>query len=321
MGVPTGCSTAEVARVWDDALPGPLLQHAAAEVDHLFAPSRSGGHQRGARSLWIPVRAAGGMPPFALPRVVQRLVCLARSLIPDSVAIVGAEVWGQHRDGMPLHYDRDEVLFARSGGADQRHPIASTVTYLREAGAPTLILNQTAASAGRETSRTKKAGESGDAWLIWPRIGRHVWFRGDLLHGVIASLAPQASGELDPGERTTLLINWWAEELEPSAGHAVRLTSSWAEGAVSPRSGLRGLPALPADLMAREDDELLLAESCGGSSPPGAPTACARVAAGTSVTATGQCRSRALQIDMLQVNLTAQYAGAGASHACWLIYS
>ena len=311
LGVSTGCSAAAVARVWDNALSGPLLQHATAEVDHLFAPSLAGGHQR-ARSLWVPVQAADGMPPFALPRVVQRLACLARSLISESVTIVGAEVWAQHRDGMPLHYDRNEVLFARSGGADQRHPLASTVTYLRGVGAPTLILNQTAASAGRDGCRGKKAGESGDAWLIWPRIGRHVLFSGDLLHGVIASLAPQTSGELESEERTTLLINWWAEELQPSAGHAVRLTSSWAEGAVSPRSGLRGLPALPADLLTKED--VLRTESCDCSLASGASTACAWVAAGTAATATGQCRCQTLQIEMHQVNLTAQYAGPGAQH-------
>ena len=191
------CSCASVdavrARVWDHALPEPLLQHAAAEVDHLFAPGPHAVAQR-AKSLWIPLHADGSLPPFALPRVVQRLQRLAASLFDGGgPSIVGAEVWAQHRDGMPLHYDRDEVMFARSGGAEQRHPIASTVTYLRGAGAPTLILNHTPSTqttsgpAGGTGARTALPS---DGWLVWPRVGRHVVFRGDLLHGVVASLAP-----------------------------------------------------------------------------------------------------------------------------------
>lgn len=42
--------------------------------------------------------------------------------------------------------------------------------------------------------------------LVYPKLGRHVIFRGDLQHGTVAALTK----EREPGrQRLTLLINWW----------------------------------------------------------------------------------------------------------------
>ena len=70
---------AELLRVWDSALPAVLLQHAASEVDFIFAPGPHAADDR-ARSLWVPLRQAkpsDTQPPFALSRVVARLHRLA----------------------------------------------------------------------------------------------------------------------------------------------------------------------------------------------------------------------------------------------------
>jgi hypothetical protein len=65
--------------------------------------------------------------------------------------IVGAEYWVQIRRGDAdggFHYDKDES--AASNKQRMIFPSMSTITYLTDGGAPTLILNQTTNQFGND---------------------------------------------------------------------------------------------------------------------------------------------------------------------------
>ena len=89
-------------------------------------------------------------------------------------------------------------------------PVLSTITFLDEIGAPTLILNQTTFDGNGENPLIPEYGT-----LVYPKRGRHVIFRGDLQHGTVAGLTQSRDPER---QRLTLLVNWWtdAAPLEPN---------------------------------------------------------------------------------------------------------
>ncbi len=123
--------------------------------------------------------------------------------------IKGAEWWIQARSstqGIGFHYDKDEAY--ASLHMRMSFPILSTVTYLTDTGAPTLILNQTSLDGSVEEPEVPEVGH-----LSYPRKNRHIVFRGDLNHGVASSLSLSPPG----GDRLTLLVNWWTEKpMEPN---------------------------------------------------------------------------------------------------------
>ncbi|GMI33472.1 hypothetical protein TeGR_g12473 [Tetraparma gracilis] len=115
--------------------------------------------------------------------------------------IKGGEWWIQARggkEGIGFHYDKDESY--ASNHMKMRFPIVSTITYLTDSGAPTLILNQTSLDGSIEYPEVPHEG-----FLSYPKTNRHVTFRGDLNHGVASTLSLSSSSE----ERVTLLVNWW----------------------------------------------------------------------------------------------------------------
>jgi hypothetical protein len=79
----------------------------------------------------------------------------------------------------------------------------STVTYLDGRGGPTLLLEL----ATTDGVRLQPAGRPAAAFVSYPAAGKHVLFRGDLLHGVCAGAAAAAAAA-PAGERLTFLVNW-----------------------------------------------------------------------------------------------------------------
>mmetsp|Transcript_26104 Transcript_26104/g.49345 ORF Transcript_26104/g.49345 Transcript_26104/m.49345 type:complete len:405 (-) Transcript_26104:72-1286(-) len=124
--------------------------------------------------------------------------------------IQGAEWWIQARsgkEGIGFHYDKDEAY--ASNYMTMSFPIISTITYLTDAGAPTLILNQTSLDGSQEFPEVPHEG-----FLSYPKANRHVLFRGDLNHGVSKTLSLD---EDQPNSRVTLLVNWWTRKpMEPN---------------------------------------------------------------------------------------------------------
>ena len=78
---------------------------------------------------------------------IEAAIVRLRQLIPEGLlagnkTIRGAEWWVQIRsndEGISFHYDKDEGLASIKG--IMKHPAVSTVTYVTDAGAPTLIFD------------------------------------------------------------------------------------------------------------------------------------------------------------------------------------
>ena len=132
----------------------------------------------------------------------------------------GAEFWVQARapgHDIPFHWDKDEAL--RDSFGMLCAPAVSTVTYLSERGAPTVVFEVRASyadakdvDAGAEVliGRRRRPIGPGDtrraAVLVsYPREGKLLAFSGGLLHDVPAALAEDGESR----ERITLLVNVW----------------------------------------------------------------------------------------------------------------
>ena len=89
--------------------------------------------------------------------IEKALLMLRKEVVPRMFAhrkeqtIVGGEWWTQVRNGdetIDFHYDKDEAMASIQGV--MKLPLVSTVTYLTDIGAPTLILNQTTIDGNAE---------------------------------------------------------------------------------------------------------------------------------------------------------------------------
>jgi len=95
----------------------------------------------------------------------------------------GAEYWAQvidSRDDIGFHWDRDYGLEEDEG--IHVYPHLGTVTYLSDFGGPTVVVNK----AGTSRADDKIPQECGSYLLIKPSMGKHITFKGDLLHAASA---------------------------------------------------------------------------------------------------------------------------------------
>ena len=126
----------------------------------------------------------------------------------------GAEWWaqvrqsGHHEEGIQFHWDTDEVAVERHNV--NVHPHLSTVTYLSDSGAPTLVL---ACRNARRPSLTSAYGPIHEGALSWPKLWKHLVFDGQFLHGTVPSVEYSKSGP-----RVTFLVNVWLNH-RPSNCH------------------------------------------------------------------------------------------------------
>ena len=127
----------------------------------------------------------------------------------------GAEWWaqvrqsGHHEEGIHFHWDTDEVAVERHDV--NVHPHLSTVTYLSDSGAPTLVL---ACRNSRRPSLTSAYGPIYEGALSWPKLWKHLVFDGQFLHGTV----PSNEVEYSKGLRVTFLVNVWLNH-RPSNCH------------------------------------------------------------------------------------------------------
>ena len=141
--------------------------------------------------------------------------------------IVGAKFWfqlskgGLDHMGDPdehfNHYIRDETYALDE--QKMKFATAASILHLTDFGAPTIILNQTVIQNGN----VEFPYEPTSLWVVYPRRGRHVMFRGDLSLGtsniMTATQVPVAD------ERRVLVISWWTEK--PLAPHCHHLQESY----------------------------------------------------------------------------------------------
>ena len=121
-------------------------------------------------------------------------------------ACSGAEWWAQVREsghneeGIQFHWDTDEVAVERHNV--NVHPHLSTVTYLSDCGAPTLVL--ACRNSRRPSSTETTYGGIQEGALSWPRLWKHLVFDGQFLHGTVP-----AAQDSSTGQRVTFLVNIW----------------------------------------------------------------------------------------------------------------
>lgn len=187
----------------ESALPRALFEAVSAAAPRVQKESSESFKFGKHNTWWLPLQdASGARPPpqSAIEAAVHALYDLDFGSAPTP--IIGAEWWLQERaptGDIGYHYDKDEAY--ASEHMTMRFPEVSTVTYLGNSGAPTLIFNQTTPDGNLEVPPLPIEGV-----LAYPHPNKHLVFRGNLQHGVSGALSIPTS---DPGARRTLLINWW----------------------------------------------------------------------------------------------------------------
>ena len=158
-------------------------------------------------SMWLAADAAPRCMIESLAAAVFKRH--TRGLVFDRTA-AGAEFWVQVRmpsadnDGDPVdfHWDVDEHLQDEHRATVTPH--LSTVTYLCDGGAPTVLVDDVHAPERYRVADVYGTVES--ATLSFPRLGKHLVFDGRVLHGAVPVSAATPS---EP--RITLLVNIWLE--------------------------------------------------------------------------------------------------------------
>jgi hypothetical protein len=209
-GTAGACETS--VEVWDDWLRG------GSEV--LRSAAHAAAWPLAAGSFWLPADATPRCELEQLAASVMRFHASKEALARE---IAGAEWWanvtrsetvsraeGAYGD-IAMHWDKDERAHASLGLFVQ--PLLSTVTYLTDAGAPTIVLPGVRPTAEGGYG----AAPALHAEVVPPRTGRHLRFDGRWLHGAPAAL--NAGGEA-PYERITFCVNVWL-------GHKVLHSMAW----------------------------------------------------------------------------------------------
>jgi len=181
--------------------------------------------QRSKETFWLALDSA---PRCALEELALAVLYAHGGKVAamGGAAVAGVEWWVQvkdptsHQGGIDVHYDKDEALAEKYGVGV--FPTVSTVTYLTgQAGVglasqPTCVLD------------TKWGDEVGepieDMFVSFPRTGKHIAFRGNLLHGAPRlppidtaagategkeSKTATEEGEAEEGHRISFLVNVW----------------------------------------------------------------------------------------------------------------
>lgn len=124
----------------------------------------------------------------------------------------------QSDNGICFHWDKDEDLRIVCGGQTYVHPHLSTVTYLTNLGAPTIVVN--GARVNNLTGEWMEHDQKHlDATICWPSQFKHLSFDGRYLHAAPSDLQEPGAFEeqcrVPDGKdkrlyrRCTFLVNIW----------------------------------------------------------------------------------------------------------------
>lgn len=83
------------------------------------------------------------------------------------------------KSGISFHWDKDEDLRLLCGGSMYIHPHLSTVTYLTNLGAPTMVLSK---RVDAMTGENIVEDDDINGLICWPKKGKHLSFDGRYLH-------------------------------------------------------------------------------------------------------------------------------------------
>jgi len=95
------------------------------------------------------------------------------------------------KSGISFHWDKDEDFRLLTGGSLYIHPHISTVTYLTDLGAPTMVLSKRVdPMSGAYVTDADDAGSMSnvDGLVSFPKQGKHLSFDGRYLHAAPSDL-------------------------------------------------------------------------------------------------------------------------------------
>lgn len=95
------------------------------------------------------------------------------------------------RTGISFHWDKDEDLRLLTGGTTYIHPHISTVTYLTNIGAPTLVTNHRVHCLTGDWI----SPDTVEGFVSWPSTGKHMSFDGRFLHAAPPDLMEPGAWE------------------------------------------------------------------------------------------------------------------------------
>ena len=243
----TYSSNLPLLKVFRSSLPKPLFNLLAPEAKAIsaYVAKRDADHLKHGKkaTFWMPASRIkhlnslgkkNGKRPSPRSAIEAAISLFFQIAFPNSTHIpggfAGAEWWVQRvradehtkQSSIGFHFDKDEGVASERGY--MKMPVFSTVTYLTDDGAPTMVINQTTNRGGNMNIPEHPTAIN----LVFPKRGRHLIFRGNLAHGVPGQLAPLAEG--GAAHRTTFLINWWNQKpIEPYCLHTSR--SLWNKDA------------------------------------------------------------------------------------------
>lgn len=160
---------------FDDALPSAVLEKLIPECQYIKRSQDDDGllvHDK-KTTFWFDLNNIHS-PRMGIEEAIVYLHRYALQSLPDSIAadIVGGEWWVQERgltERIEFHYDKDEAY--ASTQHKMKFPDVSTVTYLCDNGAPTIIFDMT--TDGRiDTPAIPTA-----AHISHPKMNRHIAFK------------------------------------------------------------------------------------------------------------------------------------------------
>ncbi|KAL9182971.1 hypothetical protein ACHAXT_004250 [Thalassiosira profunda] len=133
-----------------------------------YDPERSGAE------WWVQLRPS--------PPGTGRYSMLATDMADDDMA----------KSGISFHWDKDEDLRLLCGGTMYVHPHLSTVTYLTDLGAPTVVLSK---RVDPMTGQFVEEASPVEGMAAWPRRGKHLSFDGRYLHAAPSDLMEHGAFE------------------------------------------------------------------------------------------------------------------------------
>ena len=210
--------TERIVHAFDDALPKTLVTELfrEAKAAHDWEAKTRPAHLRDSKAStnWMPIENFDSPRSFAEVAITY----LHKMAFPDDspwsgggpdgkepTQLAGAEWWVQPRnpkENIGFHYDKDEGVASEEQW--MKMPTMSSVFYLTDAGAPTLVLNKTTNRGGNQ--HLPVVPHKG--YFSYPRKNRYFMFKGDLGHGVVGTLGSKKKRG-KPEQRLTFLVNWW----------------------------------------------------------------------------------------------------------------
>jgi len=154
---------------------------------HMYDPSNSGAE------WWVQIRPSPAKTGrYSLVREMDKLEA-AQQNKESSTGESGCD--DDLPTGISFHWDKDEELRLMTGGSLYIHPHISTVTYLTNIGAPTMVLDCMVDPASGSDGLPDLNKPVKGGFISWPRTGKHLSFDGRMLHAAPIDLMEEGEFE------------------------------------------------------------------------------------------------------------------------------